>query len=229
MRPVITKPTSKHPLSRCTSPHTPQTEEHARKCTRQHTHERSSNVMFSPQAAELLSACREAGCNFFDNAEVYAKGDAEILIGKAIKVGSGGSARLWVSRGLWHAQVDSGLSTHRTRLSHASLAAGPALPPVLPPPFPASLHPGFWASPACHATTTHPCTLAGFGALPPPLRFHPHPRPCEAVFRRFPCNASLCEATPACVFLSPAVLFPPTGAGLETLGCCFVNVRPYGC
>ncbi|KIZ02083.1 putative voltage-gated potassium channel subunit beta, partial [Monoraphidium neglectum] len=42
-------------------------------------------VTMSYQAAELLAACREAGCNFFDNAEVYAKGAAEELIGKAIK------------------------------------------------------------------------------------------------------------------------------------------------
>lgn len=45
----------------------------------------SYQVQAVKQAAELLAACREGGCNFFDNAEVYAKGDAEILIGKAIK------------------------------------------------------------------------------------------------------------------------------------------------
>ncbi|KAF8073117.1 KAB1 [Scenedesmus sp. PABB004] len=37
------------------------------------------------QAKELLTACREAGVNFFDNAEVYAKGQAEEIMGKAIK------------------------------------------------------------------------------------------------------------------------------------------------
>jgi len=46
----------------------------------------SYQVQAVKQAAELLAACRDAGCNFFDNAEVYAKGEAEILIGKAIKV-----------------------------------------------------------------------------------------------------------------------------------------------
>jgi len=35
---------------------------------------------------ELLSAARDGGCNFFDNAEVYAKGQAEEIMGKAIKV-----------------------------------------------------------------------------------------------------------------------------------------------
>ncbi|GBF90935.1 voltage-gated potassium channel subunit beta-like [Raphidocelis subcapitata] len=45
----------------------------------------SYQVQAVKQAAELLAACRDAGCNFFDNAEVYAKGDAEILMGKAIK------------------------------------------------------------------------------------------------------------------------------------------------
>eukprot|EP00775_Hariotina_reticulata_P011048 gene11048-11203_t len=37
------------------------------------------------QAKDLLSACREAGINFFDNAEVYAKGQAEEIMGKAFK------------------------------------------------------------------------------------------------------------------------------------------------
>jgi aryl-alcohol dehydrogenase-like predicted oxidoreductase len=38
------------------------------------------------QAKELLTACREAGVNFFDNAEVYAKGQAEEIMGEAFKV-----------------------------------------------------------------------------------------------------------------------------------------------
>lgn len=38
-----------------------------------------------PQAKELLTACRDAGVNFFDNAEVYAKGQAEEIMGQAIK------------------------------------------------------------------------------------------------------------------------------------------------
>lgn len=38
------------------------------------------------QAKELLTACRDAGVNFFDNAEVYAKGQAEEIMGKAFKV-----------------------------------------------------------------------------------------------------------------------------------------------
>lgn len=37
------------------------------------------------QAKELLSACRDAGVNFFDNAEVYANGKAEEIMGQAIK------------------------------------------------------------------------------------------------------------------------------------------------
>lgn len=45
----------------------------------------SYQVQAVKQAAELLSACRDNGCIFFDNAEVYAKGDAEILIGKAMR------------------------------------------------------------------------------------------------------------------------------------------------
>eukprot|EP00882_Tetradesmus_deserticola_P019348 GHRQ01020821.1.p3 GENE.GHRQ01020821.1~~GHRQ01020821.1.p3 ORF type:complete len:110 (+),score=33.77 GHRQ01020821.1:261-590(+) len=38
------------------------------------------------QAKELLQAARDAGVNFFDNAEVYAKGQAEDIMGKAFKV-----------------------------------------------------------------------------------------------------------------------------------------------
>lgn len=37
------------------------------------------------QAKALLSAARDAGVNFFDNAEVYAKGQAEEIMGKAFK------------------------------------------------------------------------------------------------------------------------------------------------
>lgn len=33
----------------------------------------------------MLSAVRDAGGNFFDNAEVYAKGEAEVLFGKAMR------------------------------------------------------------------------------------------------------------------------------------------------
>ncbi len=37
-------------------------------------------------AKELLDACFKAGVNFFDNAEVYANGKAEEVMGQAIKV-----------------------------------------------------------------------------------------------------------------------------------------------
>ncbi|WIA29526.1 hypothetical protein OEZ86_012026 [Tetradesmus obliquus] len=37
------------------------------------------------QAKELLQASRDAGVNFFDNAEVYAKGKAEEIMGQAFK------------------------------------------------------------------------------------------------------------------------------------------------
>ncbi len=35
-------------------------------------------------AKEAMAAAREAGCNFFDNAEAYAGGKAEIIMGKAL-------------------------------------------------------------------------------------------------------------------------------------------------
>jgi voltage-dependent potassium channel beta subunit len=37
------------------------------------------------KALELMKIAYDAGVNFFDNAEVYASGDAEIIMGKAIK------------------------------------------------------------------------------------------------------------------------------------------------
>lgn len=79
----------------CAHKHTTHNERHPPT----HTHTQVSALSFGSwvtmsyqvqavrQAAELLAACREAGCNFFDNAEVYAKGEAEALIGKAMKVG----------------------------------------------------------------------------------------------------------------------------------------------
>jgi len=36
-------------------------------------------------AVEMMSAAREAGVNFFDNAEIYAKGESEAIMGAALK------------------------------------------------------------------------------------------------------------------------------------------------
>lgn len=59
-------------------------------CCRNHAwgdgKDKKSNVLCVVQAKELLVACRDAGVNFFDNAEVYAKGHAEEIMGKAFKV-----------------------------------------------------------------------------------------------------------------------------------------------
>jgi voltage-dependent potassium channel beta subunit len=43
------------------------------------------NQLGVKEAAGILSRCREAGVNFFDNAEVYADGKAEEIMGAAIK------------------------------------------------------------------------------------------------------------------------------------------------
>ncbi|XP_024383730.1 probable voltage-gated potassium channel subunit beta [Physcomitrium patens] len=43
------------------------------------------NQLGVKEAAGILSRCREAGVNFFDNAEVYANGKAEEIMGAAIK------------------------------------------------------------------------------------------------------------------------------------------------
>ncbi len=36
-------------------------------------------------AMEMMSAARDAGVNFFDNAEIYAKGKSETIMGAALK------------------------------------------------------------------------------------------------------------------------------------------------
>ena len=45
-------------------------------------------VSFGPQidvgkAVDCLAAAGEAGCNFYDNAEAYASGESETIMGKA--------------------------------------------------------------------------------------------------------------------------------------------------
>lgn len=43
------------------------------------------NQLDVKDAKGLLSCCRDAGVNFFDNAEVYANGKAEEIMGHAIR------------------------------------------------------------------------------------------------------------------------------------------------
>lgn len=43
------------------------------------------NQLDVKEAVSILSKCRDAGVNFFDNAEVYADGKAEEIMGAAIK------------------------------------------------------------------------------------------------------------------------------------------------
>lgn len=43
------------------------------------------NQLDEKQAREIIHAAYDMGVNFFDNADIYAKGQAEILMGKAIK------------------------------------------------------------------------------------------------------------------------------------------------
>ncbi len=38
-----------------------------------------------PEAKEIMTAAYDAGVNFFDNAEAYASGQAETIMGKALK------------------------------------------------------------------------------------------------------------------------------------------------
>src|SRR5512142_1294541 len=43
------------------------------------------NQMGEAAARECMAAARDAGVNFFDNAEVYAKGQSESLMGEALR------------------------------------------------------------------------------------------------------------------------------------------------
>eukprot|EP00882_Tetradesmus_deserticola_P001560 GHRQ01001683.1.p1 GENE.GHRQ01001683.1~~GHRQ01001683.1.p1 ORF type:complete len:325 (+),score=119.43 GHRQ01001683.1:212-1186(+) len=78
------------------------------------------------QAKELLQAARDAGVNFFDNAEVYAKGQAEEIMGKAIKeLGWKRSDLVISTKVFWGGQGpnDTGLSRkHIIEGTQASLA-----------------------------------------------------------------------------------------------------------
>ena len=43
------------------------------------------NQVDTAAAREMLAAAMDAGVNFFDNAEVYAKGQSEVVMGEAFK------------------------------------------------------------------------------------------------------------------------------------------------
>ena len=43
------------------------------------------NQMDSEEARECMAAAYDAGVNFFDNAEVYAKGQSETIMGEVLK------------------------------------------------------------------------------------------------------------------------------------------------
>ena len=42
------------------------------------------NQMKDDQAAECMHAAFDAGCNFFDNAEAYAAGESEAIMGRVL-------------------------------------------------------------------------------------------------------------------------------------------------
>ena len=61
-------------------------------------------------ARECMAAAHDAGVNFFDNAEVYAKGRSEIIMGEALaKLGWRRSSYVVSTKFFW------GLTTARTR------------------------------------------------------------------------------------------------------------------
>ena len=52
------------------------------------------NQMDVKAAVECMSAAYEAGVNFFDNAEVYAGGKSEEVMGEVLKNSAGGAAAI---------------------------------------------------------------------------------------------------------------------------------------
>src|SRR5438128_731604 len=44
-----------------------------------------ANQVDVDKAVDCMAAAYDAGCNFFDNAEAYAQGQSEIVMGKALK------------------------------------------------------------------------------------------------------------------------------------------------
>src|SRR4026209_1801906 len=43
------------------------------------------NQMKDDLAMECMQAAKDAGCNFFDNAEAYAGGESEAIMGRAVR------------------------------------------------------------------------------------------------------------------------------------------------
>jgi len=76
-------------------------------------------------AAECMAAAREAGVNFFDNAEVYAGGESERVMGEAIaRLGWKRHEYVVTSKFYWG--IDAGPNTHRTLNRKYLLEAIPA-------------------------------------------------------------------------------------------------------
>ena len=51
------------------------------------------NQLGERQARECMAAAYDAGVNFFDNAEVYAKGQSETIMGEVLRKSWAGGAR----------------------------------------------------------------------------------------------------------------------------------------
>ena len=71
-----------------------------------------SNQIKTDDAVHMMEMAYDAGINFFDNAEVYASGESEVLMGKILKTSNFalfycGFLHFWTSR--------TGLSSRRGR------------------------------------------------------------------------------------------------------------------
>ena len=78
------------------------------------------NQMKDDLALECMQTAYDAGCNFFDNAEAYAAGESEAIMGRVIRASSAGRGTRYVlsTKFYWghrpHARTCSTRSTAST-------------------------------------------------------------------------------------------------------------------
>ena len=83
-----------------------------------------SNQFKEDLAYELMKTAIDSGINFFDNAEVYANGEAEIVMGKALKVGGWKRSDLVISTKIfWGGKGPNDLGLSRKHIIEGTDAA----------------------------------------------------------------------------------------------------------
>ncbi|RKX31892.1 MAG: aldo/keto reductase [Candidatus Zixiibacteriota bacterium] len=83
-----------------------------------------SNQFKEDLAYELMKTAIDSGINFFDNAEVYANGEAEIVMGKALKIGGWKRSDLVISTKIfWGGKGPNDLGLSRKHIIEGTDAA----------------------------------------------------------------------------------------------------------